>query len=900
MAERAPKLDRYRRKRDFSRTSEPAGGASGSRAGEQPEFVVQKHAASHLHYDLRLEVGGVMKSWAVPKGPSVDPKTKRLAMEVEDHPIEYNDFEGTIPQGEYGGGTVMIWDRGSYEPADPKPGESARAAMERGYRKGHIEVEFHGERLRGVYHLIRKEVAEEGRAAWLLIKSADRHSGGRELTEAYTTSVVTSRTMSEIAEGKGGKRVWRSNRGAKQTPPPPAPTPARNDTPRPADFSAFSPMLAGVPRTLPEGPEWRYEPKYDGIRVLAYATPRGTALVTRNGNDKAAAFPEVAEALAAFARERGAPLVLDGELVGVRSGEVVRFESLQGRMHLTDAAKIARLARSEPAALAVFDLLLDGDDVLVRDAWHERRRRLEAVMEGAEGDHLLLSETSEDAEEMRARALEHGWEGIMAKRYEAPYTPGKRTSDWLKIKLENRQELVIGGWTEPRRSRTHLGSLLLGYYDETGAFRYAGHTGTGFSRETLAEVGKKLKRLERKTSPFAGPAPKTNEVAHWVSPKLVAEIRFNEWTSDGKLRQPVFLGLRDDKDPRSVVREPVGVRGAGAREKRGGAESGTKERVGSPARTRGSGGRATAAIVKLRAKGGGALALPEGKLELTNLGKEFFPGERITKGDLLEYYARMSPLILPWMLDRPLVLRRYPNGIEGQAFFQQSPDPETPAAVRVETVIFGEKGEEHTRFVGGDLATLLYTVQLGAISFDPWHSRVNRLDYADYTVIDLDPGPGATFRTVVQVAKWVREEMDALKLHGALKTSGSRGLHVYLPLPVETPLEAATLVAQIVATRVAQKHPEQATVERMVKRRPKGTVYVDYLQNILGKSVAGVFAVRARPGATISTPLDWDELTDELELSAFTLRTVPEEAERRAKLWNQAMRRPIELDTLLR
>jgi bifunctional non-homologous end joining protein LigD len=370
----------------------------------------------------------------------------------------------------------------------------------------------------------------------------------------------------------------------------------------------------------------------------------------------------------------------------------------------------------------------------------------------------------------------------------------------------------------------------------------------------------------------------------------VVQIRFNEWTSRGVVRQPVFVGFRDDKDPREVVREDGGSP----------PEAPKPDIPADHSRDPVLDGAVARQIHKLqKAKKGGTLSLGGDRLAITNPGKIFFPKKKLTKGDLLAYYAEMADLILPWMEDRPLVLKRYPNGIDGKAFYQQAAPDDVPEGVRVEEVALNEEKQARRRIVGGDLATLLYTIQLGAISYDPWHSRIDALESADYTILDLDPGPGASFQRVVQVARWVAEEMEGLGLHGALKTSGSRGIHIYLPLPAATPLDAATLIAQVVATRVATRHPEQATVERMVKRRPHGTVYVDYLQNILGKTVAGVYAVRARPGATVSTPLEWSELTDDLNPEEFDLSTTPDRVRERGDLWTQAMSRPNSLEKLL-
>ena len=881
------KLSTYRKKRDFAKTAEPRGVASREGDSDALRFVIQKHAASHLHYDLRLELDGVMKSWAVPKGPSLDPTVKRLAMEVEDHPMEYNSFEGTIPQGEYGGGTVMLWDRGSYTPDEARSGESAAKAMRRGYKAGKISFTFHGERLRGSYALVRTRRGEEGKPQWLLIKHRDDEADEtRDITKEVTTSVVSGRTMDEIAAGEGGSRTWHSNRGG-GTATKKRKTPAAAEASPAPGLSSLLPMLAKAGAPIRNEAEFTFEPKYDGIRVLAYATEKGAALVTRNGNDKAKQFPEITGELSRLATDLGAPVVLDGELVGLRQGEIVRFESLQGRMHLTDSSRIRTLATEQPAALIAFDVILVGEEPLVHQPWHERRERLEEILEDQESEHVRLGETSTDRKAMEARAAAGSWEGLVAKRIDSTYRPGQRSGDWIKLKLEGTQEFVVGGWTEPRRSRQHLGAILLGYYRD-GDFVYAGHTGTGFNAESLREMERRLSRLERKTPPFSE-RPDTNEPAHWVTPKVVVQIRFNEWTSRGVVRQPVFVGFRDDKDPREVARES----GAEAPADGPAPESAPAPEVvldGAVARQ----------IRKLqKARKGGTLTLGADRLAITNPTKVFFPKKKLTKGDLLAYYAEMGEVILPWMEDRPLVLKRYPNGIEGKAFYQQTAPDDAPAGVRVEDLAMEDEEEPKPRLVGGNLATLLYTIQLGAISYDPWHSRIVDLESADYTILDLDPGVGATFQRVIDVARWVREEMDALGLHGALKTSGSRGLHIYLPLPPGTPLDAATLVAQIVATRVASRHPKEATVERMVKKRPRATIYVDYLQNILGKTIAGVYAVRAKPDATVSTPLDWSELTDDLDLRDFTLLTVPQRVRERGDLWAPAMSQPNSLKKLL-
>lgn len=890
-------LSEYQKKRDFRRTAEPSGRSPKKARAGALHFVVQKHAASHLHYDLRLEMEGVMRSWAVPKGPSTDPSVRRLAMEVEDHPIDYNDFEGTIPEREYGGGTVMLWDRGTYTPDERTGRETAERAALRGYRKGKLSMTFEGERMKGSYSLVRTEGVEGGpRSKWLLLKHQDGDAEpDRDITEEVTTSVVSGRTMEEIAAGEGGKRVWHSNRAQPTLDGRRKGSKAGEN----AKFKSLLPMLARSADRAPTNEDWIFEPKYDGIRVLAFATAGSVALVTRNGHDKARQFPEIVAALRDLVEDVGDSIVLDGEIVALKDGEIVRFEALQSRMHVTESSRARRHSESDPAALVAFDLLLAGDEPFINEAWVDRRSRLAELLEGRTSETLRLSEVSGDSEPLLKRGEHEGWEGLIAKRKQARYRPGQRTSDWVKLKLDNRQEFVVGGWTEPRKTRNYVGAILLGYYDEDGKLVYAGHTGTGFSGALLEEMHRRVKRLERKTPPFSE-RPKTNERAHWTTPKVVVEVKFNEWTRDGKLRQPVFLGIREDKDPREVVREPSAAGAAAIR-----AKASAKKPVPTDASSGEPASEAldtpvTRAIRKIgEGKGEGPLTVRgEGRIPITSLGKIFYPETGHTKQDLLIYYARMAKHILPWMADRPLVLKRYPNGVEGESFYQQAAPDTVPEGVRVETLEI--EGKKQRRLVGGDLTTLLYTVQLGAISFDPWHSRISSLETPDYTVLDLDPGPDVDFQGVVEIARYVKEELDDLGMHGALKTSGSSGLHIYLPLPPSTPLDAATLVAQIIATRVANKHPRVATVERLTKKRPRGTIYVDYLQNILGKTVAGVYAARAKRRPTVSTPLKWEELTDELDLQEHTIDSVPARVARVGDLWKAPMSRPNSLKALLR
>jgi bifunctional non-homologous end joining protein LigD len=933
-------LERYRRKRDFGRTPEPSGDEAravakkkttvakrtvAKRSGPALQFVIQKHAASNLHFDLRLELDGVMKSWAVPKGPSLDPSVKRLAMEVEDHPMEYNSFEGTIPKGQYGGGTVMLWDRGTYT-ADEADDDHA-AAVREGLKEGKLSITFHGDRLRGSFALVRTR-RDESTPQWLLMKHRDDEADpARDIVAEVTTSVDSGRTMEEIAGGKS--RVWQSNRDVTARA---SRTRKKSKSQSTASLlAALSPMLA-TPATEPPRDErdWIYEPKYDGIRILAIAVEGRVALITRNGKDKAAQFPEIAEGVLALSKKLDRPLVLDGEIVAWEDGAPLRFQALQGRMHVTVRRDIARLRKETPAVLMAFDVLVDGSDLLVSESWHVRRRRLEQLLRGSRGGVLRLGEVlGDDYESSIGQARSEGWEGLIAKCRDAEYAAGRRSRDWLKLKIEQREEFVVGGWTEPRNSREHLGAILLGYHDRNGEFVYAGHTGGGFSRATLNDMYRRLARLERKNPPFAT-RPKTNEKAHWVKPAVVVEVKFNEWTNEGKLRQPIFVGVRDDKDARDVaydrrgpgivdaieapqVKKSAGTASGGSRAKSSGTKRKTtaakrgKTAKRSTARSR----KPSAAALKGAARvareiaavcdvsGSGRVDLGGGEsLDVTNLRKVFFPKRKQTKGDVMQFYARISPYLLPAIEDRPLVLKRFPNGIRGQAFYQQKAPPQVPEGVRVE-VVRDEGLTPQRRLIGGNLTTLLYLVQLGAISVDPWHSRIPDVQFADYTIIDLDPGPKAPFRRVVQIARWVKEELDELGLHGVLKTSGASGMHVVLPLPGGVTNETAKTVAELVANRVCEKHPKEATVRRMVKSRPTSAVYVDYLQNIRGKTVASVYSVRAEPEASVSTPLEWGELTDDLDPREFTIETVPARISSVGDIWGAGMARPNRFDTLL-
>ena len=675
-------------------------------------------------------------------------------------------------------------------------------------------------------------------------------------------------------------------------------------------------MLATLAEAPLESRLLVYEPKYDGIRALAQIGPgrRGqpptVRLWSRNGNEKTAQFPRIVDALIAAARGAKGRLVLDGEIVALDAhGRPAGFQHLQARMHLIGAKDIARAEQTQPAAFILFDILVDGAEDLTRRPLTERRARLERLcsrLKVSDDSTIRLSEqVAADGREMYARAQREGWEGLIAKEAASTYQPGRRTPAWRKVKLRHEEEFVIAGWTEPRQTRQHFGALLLGVYKD-GRLVYAGHTGTGFDEKELARVAKLLEARATSSSPFAEQI-KTNEPAHWVRPDLVAQIRFTEWTADGRLRHPVYLGLRDDKSAQEIE-APREFRDRKLRlkaEATGASPSGAvvsafrRNAAKGKGSTSGTSAKATVSAVRRnelddlitelrsleKARKDGTVTLPDGgRVAVTNLAKVFWPSLACTKGDLMRYYLEVAPLLLPCVADRPLVMKRFPNGVGGQAFYQHK---------------VAERGA--TQFVGGSLQTLLEMTQLAAISQDPWFSRAQSPHEADFAALDLDPTDTASFAAVLDVARWIRDELEKLKVHGFPKTSGSSGLHVYLPLPPGTSYESGMLFCQIIATMVAARHPKQATVERTVSRRPKGTVYIDFLQNIEGKTLATAYSARASAFAGVSTPLTWKEIDGRIDAREFTIRTAPARFREIGDLWSGLRTAPpADLETVLK
>ncbi len=839
--ERAPQLDKYRSKRDPERTPEPFGGR---RPAGRRLFVVQKHAARRLHYDLRLEMDGVLKSWAVPKGPSVRPEEKRLAVHVEDHPIEYADFEGVIPPDNYGAGAVIVWDRGWYRPVKD---DDALAALAR----GKLEVEFFGFKMRGRWTLARMSGKEK---EWLLLRKADAAISGEELTERYPQSVLSGLTVEEIRDVGAKRAAIRARLEALRAP-------RREVSPHDQPF-----MLA----TLAERPfsngEWLFEIKYDGVRAFALRREGDVELHGRSGRAITGRYPELAAALRALPVP---DFLIDGEIVALDSSGKPSFQRLQSRMGLTDPRDIERAATQVPVAGIFFDcLMLDGFD-LRRLPLHARKECLKLLLPSIGpvryGDHVTA-----EGEAFFDAASEAKLEGIVAKKVASSYVGG-RSREWIKIKCQRRQEFVIGGYTDPRGSRAYLGALHVGLY-EGGRLVYVSKVGTGFDEAGLERLRNALQPLARPTSPFevGGPAGRGH---HWVEPTLVCEVRFTEWTAEGGLRHPTFLGLRSDKRPEECRRD------APVEENTWRVDSPTVGREGAPTAnpvdspTVGREGAPTANPVDSPTVGREGAPTANPTVKLTNLKKVFWPADGFTKGDLIAYYETVAPLLLPYLKDRPLVLTRYPDGITGKSFFQKDAPDFVPSWVRTERIYSKDAQREVDYFIVNDAETLAYVINLGTIPLHLWSSRLGSLDRPDWLILDLDP-KGAPFTDVVGVARALHRILEELKLPSYVKTSGASGLHILLPLGARYSHEESRTFARLLALLGVDAAPEIATIARPVRARG-GKVYVDFGQNGHGRTIVAPYSARPLPGAPVSCPLSWSEVTRRLDPARFTLATLP-------------------------
>jgi bifunctional non-homologous end joining protein LigD len=868
-------LEEYRRKRDPTVTPEPFGGpslAGGSR------FVVHKHSARRLHYDLRLQIDGVLKSWAVPKGPSVRSHEKRLAVHVEDHPLEYGDFEGVIPEGNYGAGPSIVWDAGRFRLVKPEP---AREQIER----GKLEFELFGFKLRGRWTLARMSGKDK---EWLLLKKNDAYAGEVEPTERFPASVLSGLTVEELRDGV--QRIETLRRRLTELGAPRADIAPRGELV----------MLATLVEAPPTDLDWLFEIKYDGVRVLASRADDKVELRGRSGQVVTTRYPEVAAALRALPLRQ---FLLDGEIVALDDEGRSSFQRLQERMGLTRPADVERARAEVPVGMVAFDALgLDGRD-LRRLPLEARKECLKLLVPArgviAYGDHV-----EGHGAEFLATACEQRLEGVIAKRRDSPYV-ARRSRDWLKIKCLLEQEFVIGGYTVPQGTRAHFGALHLGLY-ENGELVYVSKVGTGFDDKTLALVSEKLRPLACATSPFTRGTP-TGRGHHWVEPRLVCQVRFTEWTRDGGIRHPAFLGLRDDKRPEDCVRElPLAAPEAGAAGASGGvpgprgaralprggwapsgrsaSDDGSRERVpeippDAPAAPA-SGGRASKRTHASRRSTRGAAdeersesVAAERRVSVTNPRKVFWPDEGYTKSDLIAYYDAVAPWLLPYLEDRPLVLTRYPDGIKGKSFFQKDAPEWIPSWVRTARIHSHDVGRDIDYFIVDDRESLRYVVNLGTIPLHLWSARLPGLDHPDWLVLDLDP-KGAPFTDVVKVARALHTILDELELPSFVKTSGATGLHILLPLGARYDYEIVRTFARLLAVMGVEAEPAISTIARPLRSRG-GKVYIDFGQNGRGQTIVAPFSVRPLPGAPVSCPLRWEEVSAKLDPARFTIKTAP-------------------------
>jgi bifunctional non-homologous end joining protein LigD len=818
---------------------------------------VQKHAASRLHYDFRLEAEGALKSWAVPKGPSMNPADKRLAMMVEDHPFDYRSFEGTIPAGNYGAGTVMVWDEGVFTVPPLTDRNTAENAVLAGLASGKLKLVLDGKKLRGGFMLVKTRYGK-AENAWLLIKERDQFATESDVL-AEDRSVISDRSMDDIAKGKA---IWKSSKPKKTRPR--SKTLLISDAPLAPMPHHVHPMLATLTVKPFDRPGWYFEVKWDGYRAIAEVEGETVRLYSRNQNSLAGHYPRLVESL----RNIGRDVVLDGEVVVLDERGVSRFGGLQNY----------RKIPSGQLVYYVFDLLYaDGRD-LRKLPLSRRKELLKAILPST--PTLQFSEHIEnDGVHFFEAASAQGLEGIIAKRADSSYQEGTRGSDWLKIKTQREQLAVIGGFTKPQGSRIGLGSLLLGAY-EGEKLVYIGHVGTGFSDAELRKLYAMLAALAQDTCPFEK-KPKTNAPPIWVTPRLVCEVTYQEWTHDDHLRHPVYHGLVNDAPPMSVRRD-TGSPSTKSRPQRG-------QKVSQP-------------IAKPSVIGGpSSFTTAEGiRVPLTNSKKVFWPKEGYTKGDLVSYYRDVAAFVVPYLKDRPLSLLRHPNGIEGASFFQkdvsQQPPPAWVETVKIESD--GKGGRDITYSLCQNEVTLLYLANLACIELNPWASRVGSLDKPDYFYLDLDPEDVA-FERVVETAQSVHKLLDKVGAPNFCKTSGKRGLHVYVPLGAQYEYGQVKQVAELIARVVHHQLPHTTSILRMPVHRQK-RVYLDHVQNGRGKTLASAYTVRPWPGATVSTPLKWSEVRRGLDPSKFTMKTMRKRVDRVGDLWKGVLGPGIDLKSCLK
>ncbi len=876
--DRSMALTLYKQKRSFEKTPEPTGGTS---TEDNLRFVIQKHAASRLHYDFRLEMKGVLKSWAVPKGPSTDPSVKRLAMMVEDHPFDYRDFEGIIPKGNYGAGTVIVWDEGTYEPVN-KMGD--KKAQEKELLKelyaGAIKFVLHGKKLKGEFALVRTKGGEEN--AWLLIKHNDRFASEKDIS-LKDKSVISGKTLEKVAitsDNIYGRKTIDLTRGNKSAPVKEAEKSTRKkpatvstvkqesginltEAPKAPFPKTLAPMLATLVDKPFDEPGWLYEIKWDGYRAIALCNKGKVELKSRNNKSFNEKFYPVYDAI----KQWNINAVLDGEIAVLNKDGISHFGALQNWRSEADGDLV----------FYVFDILwLDGH-ILTNLPLTKRRDYLRSILPD-EGIIRLSEDFKTSAPEFLELAGKIGLEGIIAKKEDSIYHPGIRSREWLKIKVNKRHEVIIGGFTNNDGSAKTFSSLLVGV-KENGKLRYTGKIGTGFSEKLQKEMMARFKPFITDKIPFESvpdinkpsrfrPNP-PNAKATWLKPKLVCEVSYTEMTDDGVMRHPSFEGMRVDKDAKDVHEEiPESTEKVVRKKGRSKTATETKKvdtgKLLTPAKDK---ERKTLLNptdeTQVRKVNGH-------ELKFSNLSKIFWPAEKYTKRELLNYYYQVAPYILPYLKDRPQSLNRFPNGINGKSFYQKDVTGKVPDWI--DTFPYHTSDEKDKNFmICNDEASLLYMVNLGSIEINPWNSTIQKPENPDWCILDLDPDTGNSFEQVIQTAQKVKELLDAIHVEGFCKTSGSTGIHIYIPLGAKYSYDECQLFGKLIATHVHHELPRFTSIERLTNKR-SGKLYIDYLQNRPKATLAAPYSARPKPGATVSMPLHWEEVKKGLKMKHFNIK----------------------------
>lgn len=891
-------LDKYREKRSQKNTPEPFGGKP---SGKELRFVIQKHNASHLHYDFRLEMDGVLKSWAVPKGPSLDTDIKRLAMMVEDHPFDYRNFEGVIPKGQYGGGTVIVWDEGAYEPADSVGGDVKKQEKEllKQLKAGKLKFKLNGNKLKGEFALVKAYGKAEN--SWLLMKLDDKYASDKDIT-LKDKSVISKKSIAQMEKSPDhiyGKKtvtkkstVKKKTGGKKQTALPvdeqldntdekpdqdiDVPMLLKN-APKKLFYEQVEPMLATLTDEPFDSDEWLYEVKWDGYRAVSFLKGQQVTIKSRNDksfNDK---FYPIYNELKAMKLEA----VLDGEIVVVGADGHANFGALQNWRSEADGDLL----------YYVFDIIWYKGKDLTHLTLTERKAILQEILPTSETIKLSTPFYTSGIKFLKS-AKDLGLEGIMAKRKDSAYHVHARTKDWLKIKANKRQEVVIGGFTKNDGSSKVFSSILVGVY-EGKKLVYTGKVGTGFSDKLQKEMLEKFNQVTADKSPFST-EPDVNKASRfrpdpphanvtWLQPKLICEVSFTEMTTDGVMRHPSFIGLREDKDPKSIVLEK---------------EESTKKIVNDSKKN------IIVAQGKMKRK---TLLNPTEKtqvkkvnkqdLKFTNLDKIFWPDEKITKRDLINYYYQIAPYILPYLKDRPQSMNRFPDGIEGEGFYFKNVADSAPEWA--ETYLYKSETDQKDKLylVGKDEATLLYMANLGCIEMNPWNSTVKKPDNPTFCIIDLDPDQNS-FNQVIETAQVTKQLLDDMGVPSYCKTSGSTGLHIYIPLNNKYTYEQSKEFARVVVTLINRELPNFTSLERTVKNR-KGRMYLDFLQNRPHATIASVYSVRPKLGATVSMPLYWEEVKKGLKMSDFTIFNAIERLESVGDIFRPVLGKGIDLKKVI-